>query len=341
MLHLTHGVWPWIWFHVFLFAMLALDLGVFHRRKHVESLKEALGWTVFWILLSLGFAGILGIWSEELGLRAVSGGRTLSEGRTALEFLTAWLIEKSLSMDNIFVFLMVFQYFGVPAQYQHEVLFWGILGALVMRLLFIVVGLALLHHVEWVIYVFGAILLYSGIHMWRKQGEEVHPENNPVIRLLQRWLPVTREFEGSRFFVVRDGKRMATPLFATLVVIETTDILFAVDSVPAVLAVTNDEFIAYTSNAFAILGLRALYFALAGIMPLFKDLHYGLSFILIFVGAKMIASGLYDLPDWTTWVSLGVIFGTLVITVITSILRHRDERDGTPDEPAEGRVEGD
>lgn len=331
-----HGIWVWILFNAFVLAMLAVDLGVFHRKQHTVSVKEALTWTGVWIILAMLFNLVILFWGNELNLVAYTpAGEPMTEARTAVDFLTAYLIEKSLSMDNIFVFLLVFKYFGIPPQYQHKTLFWGIVGALVMRLVFIVAGLALLKQFEWVAYIFGAVLLFTGIKMWTSGDTEVHPERNPVLRLFKKFMPVQDDFAGGRFAVKRQwpegagGKLrwVATPLLVTLIVIETTDVIFAVDSVPAVLAVTSDEFIAYSSNVFAILGLRALYFALAGIMPLFKDLHYGLSFILIFVGGKMIAHQFWHLPEGTHWVSLGVIGATLVLSIVTSIIRHKDEVD--------------
>lgn len=319
-----HSIWVWGIFNLFVIIMLIIDLGVFHRKQHAVNIREALTWTGVWIAVAMAFNLLLLFKGQDWHLLAVDkGGNTLSQSRTAVLFLTAYLIEKSLSMDNIFVFLLIFKYFGIPGQYQHKVLFWGILGALVMRLAFILGGVALLHHFHWVAYIFGAILLLTGIKMWRSGESEVHPDRNPVLRIFKRFMPVQNDLADGRFAVKRDGRWIATPILVSLVVIETTDVLFAVDSVPAVLSVTTDPFIAYTSNVFAILGLRALYFALAGIMPLFKDLHYGLSFILIFVGGKMIASQLVTFPEWMHWVSLSVIAATLCIAIATSALRQR------------------
>jgi tellurite resistance protein TerC len=327
-----HSVWVWVIFHVFVLVMLALDLGVFHRKQHVVHVKEALGWTAVWIVVALLFCVTLLFWSAELGLLAVDrAGQPMSESRTAIDFLTAYLTEKSLSMDNVFVFLLIFRYFAIPAQHQHKALFWGILGALVMRLTFILAGVALLSHFRWVAYLFGAILLYTGLKLWNHSGTEVHPDRNPVLRLFKKIMPVRGDDTSGKFMVKCNGQRFATPLLVALVAIETTDVLFAVDSVPAVLSITPDVFIAYSSNVFAILGLRALYFALAGIMPLFKDLHYGLSFILIFVGGKMVAHELMEdlaighWPSWMHWVSLSVVGGTLVLSILTSVIRHRGE----------------
>jgi tellurite resistance protein TerC len=295
-------MWKWIIFNVFVLAMLALDLGVFHRKTHTVKLKEALGWSAVWITLALLYNVGIYVWLGQV---------------KALEFLTGYVIEKSLSVDNIFVFIMLFAYFRVPAEYQHKVLFWGILGALVMRAVFIALGVTLIQKFEWVIYLFGAVLIYSGIKMAMSKDAEVHPEHNPILRLFRKAFPVTRDFEGNRFWVRRETGLMATPLMVVLVVVETTDVVFAVDSIPAVLAITQDPFIVYTSNVFAILGLRALYFALAGVMNIFHFLHYGLSIILVFVGVKMIASHWFKIP---IGVALGVVMGVLAISVVASLI---------------------
>lgn len=293
----------WAAFAVFILLMLALDLGVFHRRAHVVALREALLWSAVWIVLALAFNVGVYFWRGS---------------QTALEFLTGYLIEKSLSVDNIFVFLLLFQYFQVPAQYQHRVLFWGILGALVMRAIFILGGIALIHRFHWVVYVFGAVLIVSGVRMAVQKGREVHPERNPVLRLLRRFLPVSPTYVGGRFFVKQADRWMATPLLVVLVVVETTDLVFAVDSIPAIFAITLDPFIVYSSNVFAILGLRALYFALAGVMHLFHYLHYGLSAILVFVGFKMWISNVVKIP---VVLSLGVVGAILTVSVVLSLLR--------------------
>jgi tellurite resistance protein TerC len=229
------------------------------------------------------------------------------------------VIELSLSVDNLFVFLLIFRYFQVPTVHQHKVLFWGILGALVMRAIFILAGVGLIRQFHWIIYVFGALLVYSGIKLFRQENAEIHPEKNPLLRLFRRWIPVTTEYEGDKFFVRRPGL-YATPLFIVLLVVETTDVLFAVDSIPAILAITLDAFIVYTSNVFAILGLRSMYFALAGMMELFHYLHYGLSLVLIFVGGKMLVSHYYQIP---TEIALGTVAGILIISVVASILHPR------------------
>jgi tellurite resistance protein TerC len=304
----------WVVFGVLILAVLALDLFVFHRTTHAVRMREALLWSGVWISLALLFCA--GVWF-------VRG------PHPALEFLTAYLIEESLSVDNLFVFLLLFSYFGVPEDYRHKVLFWGILGALVMRLVFIFAGVSLLHQFHWLIYVFGTILVVSGVRMASHRGTEIHPEKSPVLRLLRRIMPITERYEGDRFFVVRQGRRMATPLFVVLLMVETTDLVFAVDSIPAVLAISRDPFIVYTSNVFAILGLRSLFFALAKLLDLFHFLHYGLSFILVFVGFKMIASQWIRIP---TAAALGVVGGTLAICVLASLAWPR-RLDAGPLEP--------
>jgi tellurite resistance protein TerC len=293
----------WAAFNIFVLAMLTLDLGIFHRKAHVIGIKEALGWSVIWIMLSLLF---------NLGIYFWHG------SETALEFLTGYLIEKSLSVDNIFVFLLILSYFRVPALYQHKVLFWGILGALILRTIFIATGVTLMQKFHWVIYIFGGFLIVTGIRMGLQKDKEIDPEKNPVLKLFRRWIPVTDQIEEGRFFVKTGGRYVATPLFITVLVVETTDLIFAVDSIPAVLAITSDPFIVYTSNVFAILGLRALYFALAGMMRRFQYLHYGLSTILVFVGVKMLLGSVYKIP---VGFALGVIAMILLVSVITSIAR--------------------
>ncbi len=294
---------PWVIFNVFILLMLALDLGVFHRRAHEVKIKEAVIWSAVWISLALLF---------NLGIYLWQG------SQPALEFLTGYLIEKSLSVDNIFVFLMIFSFFSVEAAYQHKVLFWGILGALLMRIIFITAGIALLQKFHWVIYIFGGFLVLTGIKMGIRKEGEIHPERNPVLRLFRRFVPVTEGYAEDRFFVEIKGKRFATPLFIVLLVVETTDIIFALDSIPAILAITLDPFIVYTSNVFAILGLRALFFALAGVMKLFHYLHYGLSAILVFIGGKMLIADVYKIP---IPLALGIVVGLLIISVIASLMR--------------------
>jgi tellurite resistance protein TerC len=296
---------PFIWagFLALVAALLALDLGVLQRRMHAIKIREALLWSAFWISLALLFN--LGIYFRH-GQEA------------AFTYLTAYVVEKSLSVDNLFVFLLIFKYFAVNPKYQHRVLYWGILGALVMRAIFIFAGIALISQFHWIIYIFGAVLIFSGGKLVFDKDKEVHPERNPVIKLVRKLLPVTKEMHEHHFFVRVAKKTWATPLFVVLVVIETSDVVFAVDSIPAVLAISIDPFIVYTSNVFAILGLRALYFALAGIMPLFRYLNYGLALILSFVGVKMIISGFYKVP---TALALSVIAGIMTIAIVASLLR--------------------
>jgi tellurite resistance protein TerC len=310
---MEQGLFWWAAFNVFVLAMLAVDLGVFHRAAHEVKIREALGWSAVWIALALIFNA--GIYFGWFGNYAAA-----DRPDRALEFLTGYLLEKSLSVDNIFVFLMIFAYFHVPAMYQHKVLFWGIVGALVMRAIFIFAGVALIEKFHWIIYVFGGFLILTGIKMALQKDKEIHPERNPVLRLFRRLVPITENYEKDTFLVRRAGKLWATPLFVTLLIVETTDLIFAVDSIPAIIAVTRDPFIVYTSNVFAILGLRALYFALAGIMGMFHYLTYGLATILVFVGVKMLISNLYQMP---VIFSLGVIATILAIAVFLSILRPR------------------
>lgn len=289
-------------FTLFVLAMLALDLGVFHRRAHTVSIREATIWSVVWIVLSLSF---------NAGIYLMHG------HQPALEFLTAYVLEKSLSMDNVFVFAVIFTYMGVPSIAQHKVLFWGVLGALVMRATFIAAGAALISRFHWILYIFGIFLLVTGVRLFRQSHEEVHPEKNPVLRFAQKYLPVTREYDGTHFFVRREGRLMVTPLFMVLLLVETTDVVFAADSIPAVFAVTLDPFIVYTSNVFAILGLRALYFVLAGAILQFRYLRPGLAMVLVFVGIKMLVAGFYKIP---ILLSLGVIVAILAVAIGASLL---------------------
>jgi len=292
----------WIGFTGVVLAMLVLDLGVFHRTAHEVRFREALLWSVIWIALSLLLcASIYVQFGNERGL----------------EFLTGYLIEKALAVDNIFVFLVIFSAFAVPAAYQHRVLFWGVLGALVMRAVFIVVGAALIERFHWVMYVFGAFLVLTGLKMLIRRDAELHPERNPLFRLFQRVIPSVSEYHGSRFTVVKDGRRYATPLLLVLVCIETSDLVFAVDSIPAIFAVTNDPFIVYTSNICAILGLRAMFFLLAGAVQRLNYLQPGLALVLAFVGTKMLLVDLYPIP---IAVSLGAVAALLGGSVLASLL---------------------
>jgi tellurite resistance protein TerC len=303
---MTDHIWLWVGFNLFVLVMLALDLGVFHRQAHVVSFKESMTWTVVWVVLAMIFNA--GVWHF--------GG-----SQKALEFFTGYLIEKSLSVDNVFVFALLFSYFAVPAKYQHKVLFWGILGALIMRAIMIALGAALITRFTWIIYVFGAFLILTGFKMVVKREEEIHPERNPVVRLFKRLMPVTADYREDRFFVREGGRRWATPLFVVLLLVEFSDLIFAVDSIPAIFAVTTDPFIVYTSNVFAILGLRSLYFALAGVMDKFHYLKIGLGVVLVFVGVKMLlAHTAWKIP---TLLSLGVVVAILAVSVVVSLLKPR------------------
>ncbi len=308
----------WIGFTLFVLAMLALDLGVFNRKSHAVSMREAGAWVSVWVTLAVIFG---------IGLYFIRG------GETAIQFFTGYVIEYSLSMDNIFVFVLIFTYFSVPAAYQHRVLFWGILGALVMRGIMIAAGAALIKEFHWIIYLFGAFLIFTGIRMAFSNNEEIHPESNPLIRLVRRVLPVTNEYEGQHFFVRHAGKLMATPLFVVLLMVESTDLVFAVDSIPAIFAVTRDPFIVYTSNVFAILGLRSLYFILAGAVEKFHYLKIGLSVVLTYVGVKMVITDIFHIPALA---SLLVIVTVLGVAIVASFIRarrlERHEAQPNPDE---------
>lgn len=304
---MEHSLTLWIVFNVFIVAMLIVDLAVFNRKEHEITIKESLVWTAIWISLSVVFGIGLYFYMDP---------------QSSLNFFTGYLIEKSLSIDNIFVFILVFSYFGVPAKYQHKVLFWGIFGALVMRFLFIFLGVALIERFDWIIYIFGAFLLYTGVKMAFEMEKEVHPDRNPLLKVVRKFIPITNKFDGPHFLTRVNGKLMATPLFVVLIVIETTDVVFAIDSIPAILAITTDEFLVYSSNAFAILGLRALYFALNGVMKLFHYLHYGLAAILSFVGIKMLITEFYHVP---TPYALGFVGVALVISIGASVMFPKEE----------------
>jgi tellurite resistance protein TerC len=308
-------LWVWILFNVVVLSILALDLGVFNRHAHVVTVREALTWTSVWVSLSLIFNIVIWQWQG---------------GTKGIEFLTGYLIEYSLSVDNIFVFVLLFTYFKVPAQYQHRVLFWGIIGALIMRGIMIAIGAALISRFQWILLLFGVFLIFTGIRLGlrREESEEVHPEGNILVRIFQRFMPVTKEMRGEKFFVRENGRLFATPLFLVLLIVESTDLLFAVDSIPAIFGITTDPFIVYTSNVCAILGLRSLYFLLAGVMDKFHYLQLGLAVILTFVGIKMvipeIAHYVFDTEfKIPTAVSLGVIVLTLAVAIIASLIRAR------------------
>jgi len=297
------SIYFWIGFHLLIFFMLALDLGVFHKKTHKVPVKEALIWSAVWISLALIFNLFV----------------LFEFGKTkALEFLTGYVIEYSLSVDNIFVFILIFSYFAVKSEYQHKILFWGILGALVMRGIFIFAGVALINRFHWIVIIFGGFLVYSGIAMLFQKDTAVDPEKNPIVKFFRKFLPVTDTIHGNKLFVRQNNKLYATPLFLVLLVIESSDLIFAVDSIPAILAISQDSFIVYTSNIFAIMGLRSLYFAVSGIMGLFRYLKVGLAFVLSFVGLKMLAAYFeFEIP---ILISLAVIIGILTISILTSVI---------------------
>jgi tellurite resistance protein TerC len=301
-------LWAWFAFLAVVGLMLAIDLGVFHRHAHIVSLREAAIWSVVWVVVALLFNLVVLFWMGK---------------REALEFLTGYLVEKALSADNIFVFAVLFNYFAVPPAYRHRVLFWGVLGAIVMRFAFIMAGAALLKKFHWVVYIFGIIVILSGIKLLRRRDGQVDPEKNPVIQLARRFLPLTPNYVGQQFVVRDDGRFVFTPLALVLLAVETTDVVFAVDSVPAIFAITRDPFIVFTSNICAILGLRALYFLLEGVMKLFRYLDEGLAIILVFIGIKMLLSEVYPIP---VGLSLGFVLLVLTITIVLSLWAERRER---------------
>jgi len=309
----------WAGFLAFVVAMLALDLGVFHRQSHRVTVKEAAGWSLAWVVLALAFAA---------GLGARFG------HDRALEFTAGWLIEKALAVDNIFVFVVIFRAFAIPEVLQHRVLFWGVFGALVLRAGFVLAGGAFLAHFHWGSYLFGAILVATGLKLLFERGEELHPEDNVLVRLFRKIVPVTNELHGDRFFVVREGRRFGTPLLLALVTVEVTDVIFAIDSIPAIFAVTSDPFIVFTSNIFAILGLRSLYFLLAGVLDRFAYLKVGLAAVLVFVGAKMVLADVVKLP---IEVSLGTIASILAASALASVLWPPSEQ-GEAERPWRARL---
>lgn len=292
----------WVWFHVFVFAMLALDLGVFHRKDKEISVKESLIWSFIWISLALLF---------NWGIYSFIG------QKEAYEFLTCYVLEKSLSVDNIFVMTVIFSHFKVETRYQHRVLFWGILGALVMRIVFILGGVSLIEHFHFVLYIFGAFLIYTGIKLLFSSESEMDPEKDFIYKISKKYFKMTPHFEGNKFFSIKNGVKHMTPLFMVLMIIESSDVIFALDSIPATLSVTKNSFIAYTSNIFAILGLRSLYFAFAGVVGLFRYLTYALSIVLVFIGAKMLTAHYFEI---STGVSLAIVLGTIAISVLLSLI---------------------
>lgn len=306
---MTHELLLWILFNIFILLMLALDLGVFQRKTHIIRVKEALIWSAVWIILSLLFNMFIYFDMGE---------------QKAIEYFTGYLIERSLSIDNIFVFVLLFSYFKVPPEYQHKVLFWGVIGALILRASLIGVGVVLIHQFSWIIYIFGGFLVFTGFRMAMQDDGHIDPEKNIVIRLYKKFFPVTTEYDNGNFFVTKKNKKYATPLFVVLIATEFTDLVFAFDSIPAIFAITSDPFIIYTSNIFAILGLRAMYFALAGIMDKFHYLKIGLSMILIFIGFKMLIVDIYKIP---IGYSLGVIAIILTASVVLSLAKPKKKND--------------
>lgn len=328
------SLWLWVIFNLFVLLMLAVDLGVFHRGARVISLKEATVWSIAWVAVALVFnAGLLAWYPEAFPPAGAPAWESLprsikatAEPAAALhslrwmratEFFFGYLIERALSIDNIFVFLVVFNYFRVEPRYQYRVLYWGILGALLMRGAMIAVGVALIRQFEWLLYVFGAFLLWTGWKLLTHQGATVHPEHNPVLKWVRKYVPVTKDYEGQNFFVRRRRIWQATPLFLVLVVVETTDLAFALDSIPAIFGVTQDAFIIYSSNVFAILGLRAMYFLLAGAMPYFRYLNHGLALVLMFIGGKMLIEHWVHIP---ILLALGVVALVLTVTIVASLV---------------------
>ena len=302
------SIYFWIGFHLFVFAMLAIDLGIFNKKSHEISVKEAILWSSVWIMLALLFDLFV----------------FLEFGKTkALEFITGYVIEYSLSVDNIFVFILIFSFFAVNKKYQHKILFWGILGALIMRGIFIFTGMALINRFEWIVVIFGGFLLFSGIKMLFQKENVVDPDRNPVIKFFRRILPVTQSLHGDRLLIAENGKLFATPLLLVLVIIESSDLIFAVDSIPAILAISKSSFIVYTSNIFAILGLRSLYFAISGMMSYFRFLKVGLSFVLIFVGLKMLSSFFHF--EISIILSLGIIVSILLVSILASVFIKKEK----------------
>lgn len=325
---MQHGLGWWIGFNLFVFAMLAIDLGLFNRRAREASFRESLGWVATWVSLALLFA--LGLWMGWFGEYAA-----VDRNRVTVEFITGYLIEQSLSVDNVFVFVVIFTYFAVPPAYQRKVLFYGILGALIFRGIFIGAGLWLIERFHWTIYVLGGLLIFTGINLAVSKEKEIKPDRNPVVRMAKRALPMTDQYVGASFFARIGGRWFATPLFIVLIVVETTDVLFAVDSIPAILAITTDPFIVYTSNVFAILGLRSLYFVVSGFMKMFAYLNYGLSIVLIFVGVKMLLDAALHFKIHPL-ASLAFIIATIGVSVVLSVLfppPHAAEKEGQPQAP--------
>ena len=324
---LTNSLLAWVGFCAFILVMLAIDLGLFNRKAHDVSYKEATIWSAVWVTLAMIFAALV---FERLG------------HQKGLEFLTGYIIELSLSVDNLFVFLLIFSYFKVPSKYQHRVLYWGVIGALIMRIAMILVGTELINHFHWVIYIFGAFLVYTGVKMFRAEETETDPEDNPVVQLLTRYVPISRQYERRKFFTRVKGRRVGTLLLLVLITVEVTDLIFALDSIPAIIGVTTDRFIVYTSNVFAILGLRTFYFLLAGLVEKFHYLRIGIGVVLSFIGAKMLVSAFLEIP---TAIALGVVAMVLISAVVASLVWAKpDELDidlefpEAPESPSENEI---
>lgn len=345
MTEITFPWWAWTGFAVFILAMLAIDLGLFNRKAHAPTYKETVGWSITWISMALIFNVLIYFYGlEYFAADPNAAGKAWD---VALKFLTGYLIELSLSVDNLFVFLLIFSYFQVPKKYQHRVLFWGVLGALVMRIVMIFIGASLIERFNWIIYIFGAFLVYTGIKMFREEETQIEPEKNPVVRFVQRFIPITHHYEGEKFFTVQDGRRVGTLLFLVLVVVEVTDLVFAVDSIPAIFGITTDRFIVYTSNVFAILGLRTFFFLLLSVIEKFHYLRVGLAFVLTFIGVKMLLPMLGDGAAYLinlagnaplaetirhydhipTGISLVVVASALVLSVILSLIFPQDRKE--------------
>lgn len=349
MTEITFPWWAWTGFAVFILAMLAIDLGLFNRKAHAPTYKETVGWSIAWISLALIFNVLIYFYGLEYFAADADGAAKAWD--IALKFLTGYLIELSLSVDNLFVFLLIFSYFKVPKIYQHRVLFWGVMGALIMRIVMIFIGAELIERFHWIIYIFGAFLVYTGIKMFKEEETDIEPDKNPVVRFVQRFIPITHHYDGEKFFTMQDGKRVGTLLFLVLVVVEVTDLVFAVDSIPAIFGITTDRFIVYTSNVFAILGLRTFFFLLMSVIEKFHYLRAGLAFVLTFIGIKMLLPLLGDGAAYLlnqagnpqlaetvkhydhipTNVSLIVVASALALSVILSLVfpQERKEKIGS------------
>jgi tellurite resistance protein TerC len=346
MSEITFPWWAWMGFAVFILAMLAIDLGLFNRKAHAPTYKETVGWSITWISLALVFNVLIYFYALEYFAADANGAAKAWD--ITLKFLTGYLIELSLSVDNLFVFLLIFSYFKVPKVYQHRVLFWGVMGALIMRIVMIFIGAELIDRFHWIIYIFGAFLIYTGIRMFREEETEIEPDKNPVVRLVQKFIPITHHYDGEKFFTMENGKRVGTLLFLVLIVVEVTDLVFAVDSIPAIFGITTDRFIVYTSNVFAILGLRTFFFLLVSVIEKFHYLRYGLAFVLTFIGVKMLlpllvywgayASGVREAEQLKyieehyghipTTVSLLVVAAALALSVVLSLVfpqKHKEK----------------